>query len=106
MHAFFPIEWSFGDRPSDGFNGPPVEDAGTIYVARDEDSPDDWCGDGHEDEYLVLKTSLTEMIDYALEGWRGPEGFTEQIHVSASDKLAAALRAAADRLDAGKGVEP
>lgn len=59
MYAMFPVEWRFGDNPTDGLGGPAVDDAGTIYIVRDED-------------------------------------------VQASDALAAALRAAADMLDAGK----
>ena len=51
---------------------------------------------------MVFKTSLAEMVAECLEGWRTFDGFTEDGHVPASDVLAAAFRAAADMLDAGK----
>jgi hypothetical protein len=87
----FPVEWRFGDNPSDGMGGPAPDDAGTIQVLMD------YC-DG--DLVLVGSTSLNEMVNRCLEGWEGPNAKTDEGHVEASNALSAALRAAADRLDA------
>lgn len=91
MDVFFPVQWRFGDCPGDGIGGPDVDDAGTIFVTRYDDY----------DEELVKKTTLTEMIAKLLKGWTDSDGYTDEAHVPASDALAAALRAAADMLDAG-----
>lgn len=90
--VYFPVEWRFGDSPCDGIGGLSVDDAGTVYVIRYDAN----------DEELVKKTTLMEMIAEPLDGWRGSDGYTYEMHVPASDALAAALRAAADMLDAGK----
>ena len=102
MYAMFPIEWWFGDAPTDGMGGPAVDDGGTLYVCRDEESADDYPQGNFDAGSLVFKTSLAAMVAECLEGWRTFDGFTEDGHVPASDALAAAFRAAADMLDAGK----
>lgn len=102
MYAFFPIEWNFGDKPTDGIGGSPVDDAGTVYVVRDETNEDDYPNGDFSVGMMVLKTSIGEMVGDCVDGWRGLDGFTVEEHVSASDALAAALRLAADRLDAAK----
>ena len=102
MYAMFPVEWRFGDNPTDGLGGPAVDDAGTIYIVRDEDEEADWPGGNYDLPTLVIKTTLSELVAYALDGWSTRDGYTEDMHVQASDALAAALRAAADMLDAGK----
>ena len=102
MDVMFPVEWRFGDSPSDGLGGPDVDDAGTIYVVRDE-VIDEYSPDGnYVAPMLVKKTTLAELVAYCLEGWRNGDGYTDDDHVPASDALAAALRAAADMLDSGK----
>jgi len=102
MNARFPVAWRFGDDPTDGIGGPAVDDAGTIYIVRDVEVDDDWPDGNYEAPMLVKKTTLAELVDDCLEGWRTYDGYTEDDHVPASDALAAALRAAADMLDAGK----
>ena len=102
MYVMFPIEWKFGDNPTDGIGGPAVDDAGTVYIVRDEEADEDWPDGNYDAPMLVKKTTLAEMVAYCLEGWRTRDGYTEDDHVPASDALAAALRAAADALDAGK----
>jgi len=32
-HAFFPIEWNFGDDPDDGIGGPAVDDPDVMYIS-------------------------------------------------------------------------
>lgn len=84
----------------DGIGGVAVEDAGTLYVVRDEDDDADYpVGD---EEMLVFKTSLRDLVAGAVDGWQEQDGFTGAAHEAASDALAAALRAAADMLDAAK----
>lgn len=102
MDVMFPVKWRFGDNPTDGIGGPAVDDAGTVYIVRDEEQNEDWPNGNYEAPMLVKKTTLAEMVAYCLEGWRTDDGYTEDAHVPASDALAAALRAAADMLDAGK----
>jgi hypothetical protein len=103
MNAYFPLTYKFWDKPSDGIGGPPVDDDGAIYVARDEGNFDDLVAMEEGKPLLVLKTSLTELVDDLLDGWAGHDGLTCEDHIPASDALAAALRAAADKLDAAKG---
>lgn len=102
MDVFFPVECRFGDNPTDGIGGPAVDDAGTVYIVRDEEMDEDWPDGNRDAPILVKKTTLAEMMSYCLDGWRTFDGYTEDGHVPASDALAAALRAAADMLDAGK----
>ena len=87
----FPVEWRFGDDPSDGMGGPAPDDAGTIQVLMD------YCGG---DLVLVGSTSLNEMVNQCLEMWASPNAKTHEDFFEASNALSAALRAAADRLDA------
>ena len=101
MEATFPVAWMFGNNPSDGFGGPAVDDAGTIYISREDSVSDDWPDGDYDLPYIVKKTSLAEMVVYCLDGW-GNNGYTDIDHVPASDALAAALRKAADMLDAHK----
>ncbi len=101
MDAMFPVEWRFGDDPTDGIGGPAVDDAGTVYIVRNEDVEEDWPDGNYELPILVRKTTLAEMVAYCLDGWRS-DGYSHEDHVPASDALAQALRAAADMLDAGK----
>ena len=99
MYAMLPVGWRFGDDPTDGLGGPAVDDAGTLYVCRDEDSEDDFpIGD---EESLVFKTTISELVAECIESWESC-GSTHENHCAASDALAASLRAAADMLDAAK----
>ena len=102
MFVFFPVAYRFGDNPSDGLGGPAPADDGAVYVCRDEDKYEDYPEDDSDAPPLVLSTSLSEMVSECLEGWRDGEGYTHEDHAGASDLLAAALRCAADMLDAGK----
>ena len=103
MNIMFPVEWRCGEKPHDGIGGPAVEDAGTLYIVRDEDSDEDYPDGDYSLPTLVAKTTLTELIKYSLEGWESHEdGYTHEDHVPASDALAAALRSAANMLDAAK----
>ena len=100
MYAMFPVEWRFGEDPTDGCGGPAVEDAGTLFICRDEEDPEDWPNEDINTP-VAARTTLSEMMDECLEGWRTQDGYTDDMHVPASKALAAALRAAADKLDAG-----
>lgn len=103
MYAFFAGPYKYMKEPQDGFGGPPVEDDGAILIARDESSDEDWPNGDFELPDVVLKTSLNELVDDCLDGWRNTKhGRTDEDFHVASDALAAALRAAADRLDAAK----
>lgn len=95
IEVTFQDERRFGDNPAN-------DDAGTICVTRYECDEDGWPDEIYENPVLVKKTSLAEMVAYCLEGWRTLDGFTADCHVQTSDALAAALREAADMLDAGK----
>jgi hypothetical protein len=61
MYGHMPIEWDFGDEPSDGRGGDVPSDAGAIYIVNNDEYSDDF-------ERVVLKTSLSEIIDYAIDG--------------------------------------
>lgn len=102
MDVYFPITHKFCGSDTDGIGGPAVDDAGTLFIIRDEDDPEDWPDNNPDAAILIKKTSLTEMVASCLDGWRNGDGYTDKDHVPASDALAAALRAAADMLDAGK----
>jgi len=102
MYAFFPVIWRFGEDQSDGIGGPPVDDAGTIYICHDEEVDDDWPCGGFEASELVMKTTLSECVADVIDGWKEGDGYTGEDCFEASDALAAALRAAADMLDAAK----
>ena len=106
MDAYFPVEWKFGDRPSDGIGGQAVDDAGTVYVVREEDVDEDWPVGDTSAGMLVKKTTVAEMVAHCIDGWRGRDGHTDKGHIAQSDDLAAALRAAADMLDAAKPPTP
>jgi hypothetical protein len=98
MKATFPIEWNFGESPTDGHGGEPVKDAGTVYVSLEEEDLKD-PGDDLDGKGVVVRTSLNEMVDYCLDGWSEGE-FTGSEFAAASKALATALRDAADKLDA------
>ena len=100
MDLMFPVEWRFGDSPTDGIGGEAVEDAGTIYIVRDEENEDDFPNG--DEALLVKKTTLDELVIYCIDGWRNGDGYTDKDHVPASDALAEALRKAANLLDAAK----
>ena len=100
MYLTFPAIWNFGENPDDGFGGPPVNDAGTIYIVREEDADDDWPNRDFTAPPIAGKTSIHELVLLTLDRWKGHDGFTSDQHAASSDALAAALRAAADALDA------
>lgn len=101
MHAFFPIEFGFGDRPSDGIGGKPVENAATIYFCCDQESLGDYIKE-YDDQCLLFKTTVDEIIDSFLEDVCDYDGVIDDDYVPAAEALALALRSAADRLDAAK----
>jgi hypothetical protein len=102
MDVYFPVEWRFGDTPTDGIGDSAVDDAGTVYIVRDEDNDEDWPNGNRAAPVLVKKTTLAELMAETIDGCRNGDGYTDADHVPASDALAAALRAAADMLDAAK----
>src|SRR5262245_299268 len=59
-HAWFPIEWVFGEYKQDGVGGPPPSDPMTIYVelplGMDDDESPRWT------------FTLTALVDQAIEG--------------------------------------
>lgn len=97
MYAMFPVEWKYTDDPEDGFSGSPVDDAGTIYFVREYE--DVWPESIDEEGLVLLKTTIAEMIKGCLAGW-DDGGYTAGYYVQTSNALAAALRSAADMLDA------
>lgn len=101
MYAYFPIQWSFGDEPSDGDGGAAVKDAGAIYVRMEDD--DEFIEPRNDRYALVLKTSLTEIVTDFIDSSRvGGSGVTHLDSVPASDLLAAQFRVLADLLDTAK----
>lgn len=65
MYIYFPISWP----TSDGLGGPPVEDAGTIYIVR-ELIPEDWPDEIYKPTELANKTSLTEIMAQRIKAWK------------------------------------
>lgn len=94
LDIFFPVEWDFGKTPSDGIGGAPVKDAGEIFVICDDDDPIIDCADG----VLVLKTSLSKMVDGFIE--LDSNGKIFDSHVEIGRRLRDALILAARKIDA------
>jgi len=73
-----------------------VVDAGTIYVIQDYEEEGGWVA-GYSPE-LVLKTSISDLVEEFVEMSISGSCFDLQIS-EIRNRLSAALRAAADRLD-------
>ena len=89
-----PIEWNFGDDPSDGMGGEPPSDAGTIRVRN-------W----HEEQGCygesIHETTISKLIDGVIDGhieWGGKIRDGEAVAIMYSIKKA--LQAAIDSIDA------
>lgn len=84
--AQFVAEWDFGEgRSTDGVGGPAPADAGTIYVGVSAESEDFVWDD------MVFRTSLREMVNYALDGHRNVRSGRVEA-VRGLKRLAAELR--------------
>ncbi len=94
MYAYFPIEWNFGKTPGDGFGGPVVDDAGTIYIVAEE-----FDEDFIEPGTIVCRTALDDLIENVIEG-ADSGGVIGDQHIKSCEDLRDALRKAADILDA------
>jgi hypothetical protein len=94
MHGYMPIEWDFGDEPSDGIGGDVPSDAGAIYIVNDDAYSDDF-------ERVVLKTSLSEIIDYAINGhvniYTGKIGDADGIEIM--QRIKTALQVEIDKIE-------
>jgi hypothetical protein len=94
-HAFFPIEWNFGDKLSDGLSGPPIADPSIIFVHGEH---------GADEPEECFWFSLREMIDDLIDGSisTSPDGKTTKIEGEQAQIAIAVrdcLRALADKLD-------
>lgn len=98
MQAFFPVTWDFGDKPTDGCGGPPVADAGALYLWREENNEADWPD--FEVDDVAGKTSLREIIEDAIEGCVGGDGLIAEDHLPAFRRLREALKATVAQIDA------
>ena len=58
---YFPIEWDFGEYPTDGLYGSKVEGAGVIYVYDCDDESETF-------EKVLLKTTLKELVEDFIDG--------------------------------------
>ncbi len=79
-----------------------------VHIVRDMEVDSDWeavepPADGEIWNDCAGKTTLNEMVAFVLEMWKARDGYTHKDHHAESDALEAALRAAADKLDAAKG---
>lgn len=101
MDAFFPIAGDFGPEPHDCVGGPAVNDAGTIYIVRDEETPEDWPSPGLD--LMVHKTSLEDLVERFLRVTTGTNGRIEELHVGSATRLRTALISAAAKLDSALG---
>lgn len=92
MYAFFPVEWSFGDHPSDGVGGPPVEDGGTIYVCSGEDVYEGGvlADTAFNEGDVMMRTSLNEMVADVIDGFMSGDRIDAQ-HAPALIKLKSAF---------------
>jgi len=97
MSIYFPIEWAFGDNPSDGVGGPPVIDPGTIYFYW-EDTGDDDSPISADGTSAMFKTTLTEIVDSFIEGTITYDGTIPEEHRPSGEALVTALRLASERL--------
>ena len=61
MYGYLPIEWDFGETPSDGHGGEAPKDAGTIYIVDGDEDSDTF-------DEVILKTTLSEIVDYTIDG--------------------------------------
>ena len=89
-YVYFPVAWRFEPHPSDGIGGPPVSDAGTIYVYS--------CRGDFGPEKVLLKTTLQKVIDEVIEGAQHLDGNIPPATNENIVALHAALQAAADSL--------
>lgn len=88
MEAYFPIQFEFDGCDSDGIGGKAPDDPGTVYVV-----------DGDEDT-LLLQTTLSSMVDYAIEGVVSPDGKIADIHIRTMTRLRDSMLEAAAMIDA------
>jgi hypothetical protein len=89
IDLFFPIEWNFGENPSDGLGGKPVDSGGTIYVYRDDDGDVD----------LLKITSLQQLVDDVLDGSGAlVKGAVPEMHIKSVSAIRDAFLDAAKQL--------
>jgi len=97
-YGFFPAEWNFGDKPTDGYGNKPVEDAGTIYIVVDVN-----CGNNEDsferDEMFIQKTSINEIVDYTIDGLVEGNGRIVGEHRKNVNRIRESLILAIERID-------
>lgn len=92
-NAYFPIEWSFSEKNSDGYNGERVDDPNIIYFGFP------FCAG--EFEYVHFKADLREMIKWLIEGYEIGDGgpITGEKERDILAKVSGALKDCAGKLD-------
>jgi len=91
--SYMPVEWNFGENPSDGRGGEPPSDAGMIRVWNSDEESESF-------EEVVHETTIQELIDYAIEGHISRDGKvydSEAVQIMLSIKQA--LQKAIDTID-------
>jgi hypothetical protein len=88
-----PVEWDFGEKPSDGIGGPRVEDAGAFHVAVGTDSEYAW------DDGAVFSFTIADLVSDLLDSWGATEGDVPDLHAPAAKRLIDELRRVANALE-------
>jgi hypothetical protein len=87
INITFPVSYNLGTRPDDGVGGEPVDSGDVIYLYDDEN------------ESVIAKTTLTEVIDEIIDSHITSSGFVASDFVESDMKIVTALREAANRLE-------
>ncbi|HEX2886806.1 hypothetical protein [Vineibacter terrae] len=92
FEIYMPVEWGFGREPSDGMGGPPVEDAGTLYVRAYNTET--------EQDFLVVETTLADVLDEVLDIHTEVEGSLTDEGVEVARAVRQALLKEVQRISA------
>ena len=91
--SYMPIEWNFGDDPSDGRGGKPPVDAGSIIVWNSDETSESF-------EDILHETTISELVEFAIDGHIERDGKirdSDAVAIMASIKKA--LQDAIDSID-------
>lgn len=103
MHAYFPVKWSpYG---TDGARGKPVNDGGVLYlVVGDQEEDEKFIKRKVPEGTIILKTSIGEIVDYAIDGFETPYGIDSD-GVIPLKAIRAALEGCIAKIDAAMTSE-
>jgi len=92
LSATLPVMWNFGESPSDGLGGQPVNDGGLIHVWDVDD-------DSSSFEQVLLKVSISELIDDVIDASVNLDGVVVDDGIDTLHAVRAALFRAIQKID-------